>query len=86
MEITKDKVERKLLSYRQNKTSLTQLVHWAENAIMTSDFHEGDEKVLREVLGKLGLADVKEFGLSWEDCDTMMRKLGYKIKVDATAA
>ena len=86
MEITKDKVAKKLLSYLQNKTPLAELVDWAENSIMSSDFQEGNEKILREVLGKLGLADVKEFGLSWEDCEKMMRKLGYKIKVDATAA
>lgn len=64
MEITKDKVAKKLLSYLQNKISLTLLVDWAENAIMESDFREGEEKILRESLGKLG----------------------YKIRVDATAA
>ncbi len=85
MEITKDKVAKKLLSYLQNRISLTLLVDWAENAIMESDFREGEEKILRESLGKLGLADVREFGLSWEDSEKMMRKLGYKIRVDATA-
>ncbi|MEO5675657.1 MAG: hypothetical protein ABIQ74_13520 [Chitinophagales bacterium] len=86
MEITKDKTAKKLRSYLQNKISLTELIDWAENVIMNSNFRNGDEKDLREVLGKLGLADVKEFSLSWEDCGKMMRKLGYTIKVDATAA
>ncbi|MCY7411379.1 MAG: hypothetical protein LH473_13985 [Chitinophagales bacterium] len=86
MEITKDKAAKKLLSYLQNKISLTRLIDWAENTIMEADFREGEEKTLREVLGKLGLADVREFGLSWEDSEKMMRKLGYKIRVDATAA
>ena len=44
------------------------------------------EKILRDVTGRLGVADVKTFGLSWEDCDSLMKKLGYKIKINAIAA
>jgi hypothetical protein len=29
------------------------------------------------------LADVKTFGLYWEDLDKMMRELGYNLKIDA---
>jgi len=29
------------------------------------------------------LADVKEFGLYWEDCVDIMKKLGYSLKIDA---
>jgi len=34
------------------------------------------------ILGRIAAADVKEFGLLWEDCDNIMRQLGYSVKVD----
>jgi len=42
-----------------------------------------DPEIIRDILARLGLADVREFGLYWEDCDSMMRKLGYVLKIDA---
>ncbi|MEI7802255.1 MAG: hypothetical protein WCI97_06405 [Bacteroidota bacterium] len=86
MEITKDKVAKKMLGYMKRKISLTELVDWAERAVMDGKFKSGEEKILRDVTGRLGLADVKTFGLSWEDCDSLMKKLGYKIKINAIAA
>lgn len=86
MEITKDRVAMKLLSYLKRQISISELVDWAESSIMNKPFKAGEEKVLRDVLGRLGVADVKAMGLSWEDCDSMMRKLGYKIQVQAIAA
>ena len=86
MEITKERTAMKLLSYLKRQISLAELVDWAENAVMNRTFKTGEEKTLREVLGKLGVADVRTFGLSWEECDSIMRKLGYKLKIQATAA
>ncbi len=86
MEITKDKVAKKMLGYMKRKISLTELVDWAERAVMDGKFKSGEEKILRDVTGRLGVADVKTFGLSWEDCDSLMKKLGYKIRIQATAA
>lgn len=86
MQLTKDIVAKKILSYLQSKMNLKELVEWAENSILQSEFKAGDEKILRRILGQIGVADVKQFGLTWEDCEKMMKELGYKIKVDATAA
>ncbi len=86
MILNKKIVGAKMLSYLQHKISLNELVDWAENAIMKSDFESGEVKILREVLGKLGLADVKMFGLTWDECEKLMRKLGYKIKIEASLA
>lgn len=86
MIINKKIVGAKMLSYLQHKITLNELVAWSENAIMKSDFQSGEAKVLREVLGKLGLADVKMFGLTWDECEKLMRKLGYKIKIEASLA
>ena len=86
MTIDKKTAGTKLLSYLQHKISLNELVHWAENAIMKSDFKSSEAKVLREVIGKLGVSDVKIFGLTWDECEKLMRKLGYKIKIEASLA
>jgi hypothetical protein len=39
-----------------------------------------------QILAALGLTDVKTFGLTWEDCEIFMQKLGYEIKVEASLA
>lgn len=83
MIITKQQLAVKLLNYLQHKTSLEDLVEWAENALMDWDIQDEETETIRDILARLGLADVKTFGLYWEDCDNMMKKLGYTLKIDA---
>ncbi len=83
MIITKQQLAVKLLNYLQHKTSLEELVDWAENAFMEGNIQDEDSDTIRDILAQLGLADVKTFGLYWEDCDNMMKKLGYNLKIDA---
>ena len=83
MIITKQQLAVNLLNYLQHKTSLEELVEWAENALMEGDIQDEDIDTIRDILARLGLADVKTFGLYWEDCDNMMKKLGYTLKIDA---
>ena len=83
MIITKQQLAIKLLNYLQHKITLEELVSWAENAFMEADLQDEDTEVIRDILAQLGLADVKTFGLYWEDCVIMMYKLGYNLKIDA---
>jgi ABC-type transport system involved in cytochrome c biogenesis ATPase subunit len=83
MIITKQQLAVNLLNYLQHKTSLEELVAWAENAFMEGEIQDEDSDTIRDILARLGLADVKTFGLYWEDCDNMMKKLGYNLKIDA---
>jgi hypothetical protein len=83
MIITKQQLAVNLLNYLQHKTSLNDLVAWAENALMEGDIQDEQPDVVRDILAKLGLADVKAFGLFWEDCNEIMKKLGYVLKIDA---
>lgn len=83
MIITKQELAVNLLHYLQHKTSLKDLVNWAENALMEGDIQDEDPALIRDILAKLGLADVKTFGLFWEDCTDIMKKLGYTLKIDA---
>jgi hypothetical protein len=81
MKITRKIVADKITDYLHGKLSQAQLVDWAELAMMDADFDEADIDVLSDVIGRLGLADVAEFGLCWQDCEEFLRRLGYRAKV-----
>jgi len=83
MIITKQQLAVNLLNYLQHKTNLNDLVEWAENAMMEGDIQGEDPDVVRDILARLGLADVKSFGLFWEDCNEIMQRLGYVLRIDA---
>jgi len=86
MTITKQTVANKIAAYLHHEISAAQLVDWAERAIMESDFAEPDISDLREVVSRLGVADVRTFGIAWEDCEQMLRQLGYTARVDVGMA
>lgn len=84
--ITKENIAHHILAYLQHKITLTELVDWAENAVQEDEFEPNNETLLMQILGSLGLSDVKTFGLTWEDCENIMKRLGYEIKVEASLA
>lgn len=82
MTITKQTVAEKLLNYLRHKITLAQLVDWAEKSIMEGKFEGKERKLLVNMVSRIGVADVKAFGLLWEDCETFLKRLGYKVKID----
>jgi len=78
---TRQDVIDKLASYLQHRITLAELVDWAERVMMEGGFAPGDYDVLREVVARLGLADVRAFGLTWEECEGLVRRLGYRTEV-----
>jgi hypothetical protein len=82
--LTKQDLARKLIDYLSLRITLDELVDWAEKVMMEEDLHEGDLPLLREILARLGLADVAAFGLTWEDCRNFLRSLGYRVEVTVT--
>jgi hypothetical protein len=70
------------LPHISNTGSLSQLVDWAENTIMEGQFDESDMDALRTVVARLGVSDVRTFGLTWDDCEEMLRQLGYSARVE----
>lgn len=81
MKLTRKEVAKKLIDYLHHHLTLVDLVEWAESAMMDADFDERDFETLQEIVGRLGLADVKAFGLSWEDCEGFLLRLGYQVNV-----
>lgn len=86
MTITRQAVAEKLAAYLHHQTPLAQVVDWAENAVMAGEFAPADAPMLTQVVGRLGLADVRAFGLTWEDCEQMLRALGYSVRVELVPA
>ena len=83
--ITKKVVADRIGAWLHHEISLDCLVNWAEDAIQEGEFAEADRAELADVVGRLGLADVKAFGLSWQECEELLRRLGYTAKVEITA-
>jgi len=84
--ITRQTVANKIAAYLHGEISLAQLVDWAESVIQDGDFDERDIEVLRSSVARLGVADVRAFGLEWNDCEQMLEQLGYSARVDIVAA
>ncbi|MCG3149993.1 MAG: hypothetical protein PCFJNLEI_03460 [Verrucomicrobiae bacterium] len=85
MTVTKQTVVDKLAGYLRHEISLAQLVDWAENTMLDGDLAERDAAALATVVSRLGLADVRAFGLTWEDCEEYLRQLGYSAHVEIVA-
>jgi len=86
MTITKQTVATKLTAYLHHEITLAQLVDWAEDALLDGAFAPRDATVLSAVIARLGLADVRAFGLTWDDCEQFFRQLGYAAHVEVAAA
>jgi hypothetical protein len=86
MAISKQTVAGKIAAYLRHDISLAELVSWAEDALMEGDYAEDDAGTIADVVARLGVADVRAFGLAWEDCEQLLRQLGYAARVDIVAA
>ena len=81
--ITRETVAKMLGDYLHGDLALSELVDWSENSIADEEFENAK---LLEIVGRLGLADVRAFGLAWEDFREMLRALGLAARVDLVAA
>ena len=54
--------------------------------MMEGEFDERDTDLLTNIIARLGLADIREFGLSWDDCYDFLERLGYHVEVTAVPA
>lgn len=86
MTITKQTVADQIAAYLHHEITLMQLVDWSEHALMDGELAERDAGLLASVIARLGVADVRAFGLAWEDCEELLRKLGFAPRVEVVAA
>ena len=59
--ITKKETAEKIRKYLYGDLSMDELVDWAERAMMEEDFEKESFNVLRDVVARLGLSDVRAF-------------------------
>ena len=92
--ITRQGVIDQLAAYLHHELALSGLVAWAETALMDGEFdgnHFGD---IRDVVARVGgrrRPSVRSdpstsSGQAWEDCEHLLRRLGYsaRIHIEAT--
>ena len=77
MTITKQTVADQIAAYLHHEITLAQLADWSERALMEGEMAERDAETLSAVVARLGVADVRAFGLAWEDCEELLRQLGF---------
>ncbi len=82
MTITKKTVADQIAAYLHHEITLAQLVDWSEHALMDGVLAERDAPVLSSVVARLGVADVRAFGLAWEDCEDLLHQLGFAPRVE----
>lgn len=83
--ISREAVAKKLAAYLHHDLSLADLVAWAESALMDGEFDPAHFAAIRDVVARLGVADVRAFGLAWEDCEQLLARLGYSAQVNIVA-
>ena len=86
MVITKQFVADKIAACLHRRMTQAELVDWAENALMNGEFAEADAATIAGVVSRLGVADVRAFGLTWSDCGELLARLGYSARVEISTA
>ncbi len=81
MQIEEKDVVDRLQAYLDHHISLSQLVNWAERAMMDGAFVGENREKVRDIVARLGVADVFAFGLSWEDFEQALTALRYGTEV-----
>ena len=84
MKLTRQNIAHKLIDYLYHRITLSELVNWAETSMMEADFDEKDYETLIDITSRLGLANVKAFGLTWEDIKNFLQLLGYRVDLKVT--
>lgn len=81
--ITQERLSEKILDYLNGQSTLIELVHWAEDAIVT--FTESDERPpnadeVWDILLYVGAADSAGFPMTWEVIKEMLERLGRPVQ------
>lgn len=53
--------------------------------MMDGEFDPAYLPTIRDVVARIGVADVRAFSLTWEDCEQLFAQLGYSAQVSIVA-
>ena len=86
MTITKQTVADRIAAYLRHEITQAELVDWAENALMEGEFVEDDAATISAAVARIGVADVRAFGLTWADCEDLLKQLGFHARIEIVTA
>ena len=86
MKITKQHLIGRIKAYLNHQIDKDELVDWAESGLMDGEFPESEATVLASALSRIGLMDVRSFGLNWDDFEEILHEIGYKARVELIPA
>lgn len=84
--MTTQDIAGKIIAHLKGEISETQLVDWAENAVVKvveSDIEQPNEQVLLDILMYIGAGDNPDFPLTWEILSGFLEQLGTRVQVVA---
>jgi|688.fasta_scaffold1123143_1 hypothetical protein len=84
--ITEQMVADKIAAWPRHENSQAERGAWAEEAVAEGEFPDAHAPELTRAVSRSGLADVKECGLVWDDCEDLLKSLGLTARIDITAA
>lgn len=81
--ITREQVANKILDYLNGQISLTELVHWAEDAMVI--FTESDQRpagadTIWDILLYVGAGDTPDFPMTWDVIKEFLERLGRPVQ------
>ncbi|MBT3605842.1 MAG: hypothetical protein HOE48_10535 [Candidatus Latescibacteria bacterium] len=82
MVITREVLAQKLKNYLSGEEQFEQLISWSEDIMMDGEIATQDFEIIRDIIARLGVSDVASFGLSWEELNAMLNRLGYKTRLE----
>ena len=82
MTITRQAVAGKIADYLHHRITQGRLADWAESALMEGKFDDREAATISAVVARLGVADVRAFGLTWADCEELLGRLGFAARVE----
>lgn len=80
--ITRQMIADYINNYLTHKITKKEIIDWAEKAIMDKEYEESYFNQISNALRKIGVSDVNNFDLVWEDYVDILKSLDYKITVD----
>ena len=84
MMVTRKVLANMLIKYINREIDLSSLIDWAEEMMKEADFEDKNFELLRDIVARIGLANVREFGLSWDDCYDYLHRLGFDVKIEVS--
>ncbi|MCX6353231.1 MAG: hypothetical protein NTX03_15440 [Bacteroidetes bacterium] len=86
MKITRHILASKMAAYLHHEITLADLVKFAEEGQINGDYEEHYFKEINEILSRIGVADVQNFDLAWEDYERFLHLLDYNVKIQVAPA